>query len=86
MAALILAPNKMGRPLFAPPGLAAERVAILRRAFAESMRDPALIAEAAKMELQIDFLSGAETEALVRRLYATPPDVVEATRKLLNPG
>jgi tripartite-type tricarboxylate transporter receptor subunit TctC len=86
MAALVLAPNKMGRPLFAPPGLASERAATLRRAFEESMRDQALRAEAAKMDLQIDWITGLDTETLVKRLYATPPDVVEATRKILNPG
>ena len=86
MAALILAPNKMGRPFFAPPGLPAERAQLLRRAFEDSMRDPALRADAAKMDLEIDWITGAETEALVKRLYATPAEVVQATRAILNPN
>jgi tripartite-type tricarboxylate transporter receptor subunit TctC len=86
MASLILAPNKMGRPIFAPPGLPADRVTILRQAFAETMRDPVLRADAAKMTLQVDWLDGAATEALVRRLYATPLPVIATTKKILNPS
>src|SRR6185312_264721 len=86
IASLVLGPNKMGRPIFAPPGLAPERVRILRQAFADTMRDPLLKADADKMRLPIAWLDGAATEALVKQLYATPPAVIEATRKLLSPG
>ena len=86
MAALVLGPNKMGRPIFAPPGLAPDRVRRLRQAFADTMRDPQLKADADKQKMQIDWLSGADTAALVARLYATPPAVVEATKKILGPG
>jgi len=85
IASLVLGPNKMGRPIFAPPGLAPERVRILREAFAATMRDPQLKADADKMRVPIEWLSGADTEALVKRLYATPPEVIAATRKLLGP-
>src|SRR6185312_5909690 len=84
IASLVLGPNKMGRPVFAPPGLAPERVRILREAFAATMRDPQLKADADKMRVPIEWLSGADTEALVKRLYATPPEVIAATRKLLG--
>jgi tripartite-type tricarboxylate transporter receptor subunit TctC len=86
IASLVLGPNKMGRPIFAPPGLAPERVRILREAFAATMRDPQLKADADKMRVPIEWLSGADTEALVKRLYATPPEVIAATRKLLGPS
>ena len=39
MATLMLGPNKMGRPIFAPPGIPTDRVAILREAFASAMKD-----------------------------------------------
>src|SRR5262245_44770668 len=46
--ALWAAPLKMGRPFFAPPGMTAERVGTLRRAFDATVADPELRAEAAR--------------------------------------
>jgi tripartite-type tricarboxylate transporter receptor subunit TctC len=86
IAALVLGPNKMGRPIFAPPGLPPERVRRLRQAFDETMRDPQLKSDADKMRVPTDWLNGADTQALVERLYATPPDVIEATKKIMGPG
>ena len=86
IATLVLGPNKMGRPFFAPPNLPPERIRILRQAFADTMRDPQLLADAEKMHVRTEWIDGAATEALVKRLYATPPEVIEATRKLLSPG
>jgi tripartite-type tricarboxylate transporter receptor subunit TctC len=74
--ALWSAPLKMGRPFFAPPGLPAERVALLRRAFDATMADPQLRAESAKMNLAVNSSTGEQVEALLKRVYATPKDVV----------
>jgi len=70
------APNKMGRPYFAPPGVPPERLEILRRAFDAMERDGAFIADAEKSGLGADGISGEAVEALVRQVYATPPAVV----------
>jgi tripartite-type tricarboxylate transporter receptor subunit TctC len=75
--ALWAAPLKMGRPFFAPPGMASERVELMRRAFDASMRDGELRAEATKMNLAVDPISGEEVAALLRQVYATPKAVVE---------
>ena len=69
-------------PLMAPPDVPAERVAELRAAFNAMMQDPQLLAEAAQQGLDIDPVSGAEIAALVGRLYATPPDVLELVGKI----
>jgi tripartite-type tricarboxylate transporter receptor subunit TctC len=69
-------------PLVAPPDVPAERVAELRAAFNAMMEDPQLRAEAATQSLDIDPVSGAEIAALVDRLYATPPDVLDLVRKI----
>ena len=74
--ALWAAPNKIGRPFFAPPGMTPERADLLRGAFDATMKDPELRAEAAKMNLAVDAISGDEVAALLRRVYATPKDVV----------
>ncbi len=75
---------QMGRPYFLPPGVPAERVALLRKAFDAVMKDPALIAEAAQQKLELDPLSGTDVQALIERLYATPEPLVKQARILLG--
>lgn len=74
--ALIFSRNLMGRPLLAPPGLDAAVAAALRAAFAAAMHDPALVADARKSNLELNFVAGEEVQALVERLYRSPPDVI----------
>lgn len=73
---LIFSRNFMGRPLLAPPGLDPAVAAALRTAFAAAMHDPALIADAKKIDLELNFVSGEAVQALVERLYRSPPDVI----------
>jgi tripartite-type tricarboxylate transporter receptor subunit TctC len=73
---LIFSRNSMGRPLVAPPGLDPAVAAALRKGVAQAMHDPGLLAEAAKINLELNFVSGEEVQALVERLYQSPPDVV----------
>jgi tripartite-type tricarboxylate transporter receptor subunit TctC len=75
---------QMGRPFFAPPGTPAERVELLRGAFDATMKDPALIAEAAQLKLELSPLPGREVQALIERLYATPEPMVREARRLLG--
>ena len=49
---------ELGRPILAPPNVPADRVAALRRAFDAAMQDPALLAEARQMKLQVEARSG----------------------------
>jgi hypothetical protein len=55
----------------------------LRTGFAEAMRDPQLIAEAAKMDLELGFVSGDDVQALVERLYRSPPDVIARAQSIV---
>ena len=73
---MIFARNVMGRPFVAPPNLPADRVAVLRTAFMDTMTDKDFLAEADKLQLEINPVSGADVEKLVKEVYATPPDVV----------
>jgi tripartite-type tricarboxylate transporter receptor subunit TctC len=75
--ALWAAPLKMGRPFFAPPGMTPERVNLMRRAFDVTMKDADLRAEAAKMNLAVDSITGEQVAALLKQVYATPKAVVE---------
>ena len=69
-----------GRPYVAPPELPPERVRALRDAFQTTMIDAAFVAEAQKSGLDIGPLSGEEMAGLIAGLYASPVDIVEATR------
>jgi tripartite-type tricarboxylate transporter receptor subunit TctC len=66
----------MGRPYLAPPNLPADRLATLRQAFMATMTDRDFVAEADKIQLEINPVSGADVETLVKEVYATPPDII----------
>ena len=73
---MIFARNVMGRPYLAPPSVPADRVAALREAFSATMTDHDFRAEADKTDLEINPVSGAEVEQLVKEVYATPPELI----------
>jgi tripartite-type tricarboxylate transporter receptor subunit TctC len=67
----------MGRPYFTAPGTPPAIVDMLRRAFDATIRDPAYVADAGKVGVGANPMTGEEVEALVRRVYATPAAIVE---------
>jgi tripartite-type tricarboxylate transporter receptor subunit TctC len=78
---LHFAPQAMGRPFAAPPDIPADRKAALLTAFDRTMKDPELLAEAAKSGMDIDPISGAQIHQLLTQIYSTPPDVVAKAAK-----
>jgi len=72
-----------GRPFILPPGVPAERVAALRRAFMAALQDKDAAAEARAMQLDLDPLSGDEVQAAVAKAYAMPARIVERARQSL---
>jgi tripartite-type tricarboxylate transporter receptor subunit TctC len=79
---LILIRQEMGRPFALPPGVPADRVAILRQAFADTLKDPEFLAEAEKLQLEIDSLTGAEISALLTQAYGAPKAIVARAAEL----
>jgi tripartite-type tricarboxylate transporter receptor subunit TctC len=77
MLNLIFARQALGRPFLAPPDLPADRAKALQDAFMAMVNDPAFLAEAKKMDLELSPLSGAEVAALVAESYDTPQAVVD---------
>ena len=77
---LIYSQERFGRPYIMAAEVPAERIAAMRKAFMDMFRDPAFIAEAKKMNLDVDPMSGEDLQALVRRVYATPAEVVELAK------
>jgi len=80
---LIYSQLMFGRPFVLPPGVPAERVAALRKAFMDTFRDREVIAEAARMKLDIDALSGDEVQAEVAKAFATPTSIVERAKQAM---
>jgi len=81
---LVMGVQGMARPFVAPPGLPQARTEELRTAFAETINDPAFIAEANRLNLQVNPVLGREVEALVGDLYRTPRDVVEQAQRAIT--
>ena len=81
---LILARQEMGRPFATPPGVQADRVAILRAAFEATLKDPAFLADAQKLQMEVDPLTGAEIEALLKSAYAAPRPIVQRAAQLVR--
>jgi tripartite-type tricarboxylate transporter receptor subunit TctC len=67
----------MGRPVVAPPGVPADRIAVLRAAFDATLRDSTFLAEAEKAKLDIRPVGAAEVMAFLTEVYRTPKPVVE---------
>ena len=83
--ALIFAKYGMSRPFLSPPGLPADRLQILRTAFDDTMKDPEFLAEAKKIHAEIRPVSGADVEALVAKIMATPDALAARARAVLTP-
>jgi hypothetical protein len=81
---LVFSQGIFGRPFVLPPGVPADRVAALRKAFVVALNDTALRAEADKMQFDVDPMSGDELQKLVADLYDTPPRLVERARQALT--
>src|SRR5262245_15706779 len=73
-----------GRPYILPPGVPADRVAALRKAFMAATQTAELLAEADKMRVEVRPLSGEDIEALVNKMYALPTEIIERTRAALT--
>ncbi len=73
---LILIRQEMGRPFALPPGVPADRVALFRRAFEATMQDREFLAEATKLSLEVDPLTGTQISDLLQQAYGAPKQVV----------
>ena len=73
----VFARQVMGRPYLTPPGIPAERLTLLRKAFMDTMKDKDFLVEAEKMKLEINPVSGEKVQNLVAEIYRTPPDILK---------
>ena len=73
------------RPFIAPPGTPAAQMQDLRAAFDAALKDPALLEETKKANLEINPKSGAAVAEHLRKLYAAPKETIELYTKLTRP-
>jgi len=74
----------MGRPFLAPPGIPADRLKALRKAFMDTMKDKEFLAAAEKAKLEITPVSGEKIQALVKEAYESSPALVAKAAALLH--
>ena len=84
LARVLLAPDDMGRPFFGPPRVPAERMKMLRAAFAKVLNDPEVLADARKKGLEPAPVSGEELESFVVKDLVQPAEVIERMKVFLQ--
>jgi tripartite-type tricarboxylate transporter receptor subunit TctC len=80
---LVFARQPMGRPFLAPPGVPQDRAGALRKAFMDTLKDKEFLAEAKKMKLEINPVSGEQVQSIVEDVYRTPKAIADKTAKML---
>jgi tripartite-type tricarboxylate transporter receptor subunit TctC len=83
MLRFIFSSDEFGRPYFAAPSIPADRLAALRAAFSAALSDPELIAEAARMQLDMSYRPPEALEAFVRELDATPSELIREIQEIV---
>src|SRR5262249_60284533 len=83
---LILIRQEAGRPFAAPPGVPADRLAALRRAFDATLTDDEFRADADKAQLEIEPLTAGEIETLLALAYGAPKTIVQKAAALVEPS
>jgi tripartite-type tricarboxylate transporter receptor subunit TctC len=82
VAEAMLQGGEWARPLMAPPGTPADRVAVLRDAYEKATKDPDLLAEAKKLRIEVTPVRGEKLQAMAKEVMNQPPEVVAQIKKL----
>jgi tripartite-type tricarboxylate transporter receptor subunit TctC len=81
---IVLASGEFGRPMVAGPGIPPERIKALRDSYAMAMRDPGLIEEAKKSQMDMEHTPGEELQGLLKELMDQPRDVLDRVKRILT--
>jgi len=82
---LIVSQQVFQRPFLAPPETPAAQLKVLRTAFMAVLKDPDLLEEAKKSNIELNPKSGEEVEALVKKIYGAPKDLIDRMAKAIRP-
>ncbi len=81
---VLSAAGEVGKPFVAQVSVPDEPVAILRKAFAAMVQDPAFVADAVKLRQPVSPTLGAEATKILDELYASPDDIIAAARAVAS--
>jgi tripartite-type tricarboxylate transporter receptor subunit TctC len=81
---LILAGGEFGRPYVLSPNAPVDKVKIIHEAFAKTLKDEAMLADAKVNKLDIEPSTAEELDRLAREVISQPPDIVAKMKKLLG--
>jgi hypothetical protein len=81
---MIFGSQGLGRAFVAPSGVPADRIEALRSAFVKTMSDSRFVEEAEKVGLDLRPQTGAEVQAIVERIYSSPPSAIDRAREILS--
>jgi tripartite-type tricarboxylate transporter receptor subunit TctC len=81
---VMIARQTMARPYVTPPGIPADRLEALRRAFDATMVDPEFLADARRLDLDVRPVTGPEADALIKQVYATSPAVLKMAAEYMK--
>jgi tripartite-type tricarboxylate transporter receptor subunit TctC len=84
MFQFLSANTSVGFPVVAPPGIPPNRVAILRKAVADTLSDPEFLRDAERQRLPVQFTPGDNVQRVVQGLVSTPADVIDTLKQSLE--
>ena len=79
----VFSSTEFGRPYVMPPDTPREIVALMRKSFADAVKDPDLVAESERLKLDMTYRPPDVLEALVANLYKTPQSIIGTVKKLM---
>jgi tripartite-type tricarboxylate transporter receptor subunit TctC len=77
---LVFSRQEFAWPFAAPPDIPADRAQALRNAFAAMLKDPEFLADAKKIQIDVNPVSAAAVERLIGELYASPESILTKLR------
>jgi tripartite-type tricarboxylate transporter receptor subunit TctC len=76
----------VGRPIATTPGVPAERIAALRKAFDDTLKDPAFIQEAKTQRAEIQPMTGGQLAQIVKEIIDAPAELRERVKVVIQPS
>ena len=82
---LAFGPQGIAWPIVAGPGIPADRVAILQKAFMDTMKDKEFLAEAKRMRMDVDPISAQDAKKVIERMYGASKEAIAKIRPIMVP-
>jgi tripartite-type tricarboxylate transporter receptor subunit TctC len=81
---LIVSGTQLGRPFATTPDVPADRLAALRNAFRETMKDPEFLKDAAQMNFEVNPVYGEPMQKTVEKILSTPKNLAMRAKEFLE--